>query len=114
MSSKTYLGYHAGRLRRSALERRFHKQWKRHNEYSIATTKQSLLEGILKDPTTDRVDVGQREWSAVNTVIQWLGSEVGVEFIVDILCSAEGATILGNPRLRDRLTHLMKNQLKLE
>jgi hypothetical protein len=71
-------GKNVHRLSCEPLERKFHDEWKKHQEQN------HTLEYILGDNNEPAV-VTDYEQMIVATVIQWLGSPVGQGFLANIL-----------------------------
>lgn len=89
---KGFQGANAHRYQREPLERAFAEQWQASNDGPmgrVRTTLDYLLDstnrGNPDPPLTDR------DWLVANTVIQWLGSPVGQNFLVSVLAGPEGA-----------------------
>ena len=73
-------GKHRHRLGSNPLEKKFHDAWIRMNEGCGVTTLDHLLgDGRIPNIATDQ----QAELAA--TVIQWLGSPVGQNFVKDVM-----------------------------
>lgn len=71
-------GKHTNRLSREPLEQKFHDEWKLQQQYG------NTLEYILGD-NNERAVLSERDEMVAATVIQWLGSPVGQNFLRDVL-----------------------------
>lgn len=70
-----YLGFNSNRLSREDSELAFAKAWQAMNGV--------YLTQIITSPTGRGLsEISEREQTIVNTVIQWLGSQVGQAFLV--------------------------------
>ena len=74
-------GMHQYRFKQNPLEERFAVEWERHNEQG--RTLDYILAKDNNRPNSD--DVTERDRLVAATVIQWLGSPVGQEFIEKVL-----------------------------
>ena len=81
--SQTFRGLHTYRLRDNATERRFAKAWVEENT-SGPTNPIPLLAHLLGDGR-DPVIPTLRDEEVAATVIQWLGSPVGMSFLKKVL-----------------------------
>ena len=73
-------GVNAGRLTREPLEARFAKQWQQQNDYG------NTLAHILNVRGDGRpAEPSERDAEVAATVIQWLGSHVGQNFLRDVM-----------------------------
>lgn len=79
------LGYFYDRLKDNPREKAFHDQWLYENE---GTQNSNLLNTIFTKPSVDRfsrseniVNITNNDRRMVATIIQWLGSNVGMGFL---------------------------------
>lgn len=79
---KKWQGLWAGRYDRNPLEHRLARLWQRDNE--PPNSGWGLLAYILGDGINPG-DVSDRDRLVANTLIQWLGSEVGKSFLGEAL-----------------------------
>lgn len=70
------------RLKENVLEQRYHDEWKKEQQYG------NILEWLLGDGTRKAV-ISDRDEMVAATVIQWLGSPVGQNFVKRVLGLAE-------------------------
>lgn len=78
---KKWQGKSANRYDREPMERRFAQAWQHYSEPPYTSTINDLLDtstGCPKEATDE-------ERIAANTVIQWLGSPVGLAFLEEVL-----------------------------
>lgn len=85
--SKKFQGLSTHRLKDNPLEAAFAKAWAKINEEAQGRTTSTLA--YLLNGQRRPADPTEREWAVANTVIQWLGSHVGQNFILDVLFSDE-------------------------
>ena len=75
-------GINSNRLKREPLEQKFAKLWEKDNHRKIGN---GILDYLLaQDPNYPRGEVTPRDREVAATVIQWLGSPVGISFLEEI------------------------------
>lgn len=89
---KEFQGRSAHRYRDNPLEKRFAEAWQRENDTSRPGLKYALLEYLMDEKKSGTpiplADLSSRDWEVANTLVQWLGSPVGVNFLRDVLARA--------------------------
>jgi len=83
MSKLKHVGFSSHRLIYNPVEKLFVTHWRKEVE-------RGLLKNLIEDPIT------QRDASVAATIVQWLGSEVGSGFLLDVY--------IESPEFRERLT----------
>ena len=73
-----HIGKNTHRLSSNPLEKTFHDAWKEENKYG------NLLEYILGD-NNEKAVLSNRDEMVAASVVQWLGSPVGEDFVRSIL-----------------------------
>lgn len=82
---KKWQGIHSGRYQREPMERAFAKAWQEFCESSVATDGQpTLLDYLLTTDQQHPLPASDRDRQVACTVIQWLGSSVGQQFLSQI------------------------------
>lgn len=82
------IGLHTYRFEQNPLERKFAKEWDRINRSAIdgqLDGKGTLDYLLATDNNRPRGEVTDRDRQVAATVIQWLGSPVGQNFVREIL-----------------------------
>lgn len=80
---KKHQGLSADRYKNNPLEKRFAEEWQLYNEARSHDTLAYLLDpsGQLFDP----IEPSKNDRRVANTVIQWLGSPIGMHFVLGVL-----------------------------
>lgn len=85
---KAFEGANAHRYEQNPLENAFAEKWQEINTGPMGRVRTTL--DYLMDPSNrgePNPALSERDWLVANTVIQWLGSPVGQNFIRDALLS---------------------------
>jgi hypothetical protein len=92
MSNKIkHVGKNTHRFKSNPLEERFAKVWKRINTLHYSGVRLATLDYLLADDINyPNGEVTPRDAEVAATVIQWLGSPVGQEFLREVITSPEG------------------------
>ncbi len=78
---KKYQGQHTNRFSREPLEKKFALSWERHNSTSGAGP--DAVDHL--STTAGELHASDRERAAINTTIQWLGSTIGLAWLMETL-----------------------------
>lgn len=84
-----YRGKHTHRYKDNPLEKAFALAWQEHNDHHL------VLAALLSDgkQSLRPSDPAQPDYDIANTVIQWLGSPVGQNFLIEVLKTKHGAYV---------------------
>lgn len=84
-------GLHQFRFEENAAERIFAEEWEKKNTSPTAWDSESFLDGrgtldylLAKDNNSPAGEVSDRDRTVAATVVQWLGSPVGLAFLADV------------------------------
>ena len=81
------------RLKENPMERKFHNAWKAEQEYG-------LLEYLFGDGT-HKGEVTDRDAQVAATVIQWLGSPVGQNFVKGVMSPDKSHPVVTTTKIFD-------------
>lgn len=82
---KKWRGLHSGRYRREPMERAFAEAWQEFCLSSVATKGQpTFLDYLLTTDQRNPLPVSDRDRLVACTVVQWLGSTVGQQFLLQV------------------------------
>lgn len=85
---KAFQGANSHRYKENPLEKAFAEKWQDANTGPMGRVRTNL--DYLMDPSNrgePNPPLSDRDWLVANTVIQWLGSPVGQNFIRDVILS---------------------------
>jgi hypothetical protein len=88
---KEFQGANAHRYKENPLEEAFARQWQEANTGIMGRVRTNL--DYLMDPNNrgePNPPLSDRDWLVANTVIQWLGSPVGQNFLASVIAGPEG------------------------
>lgn len=89
-------GKHTHRLKSNPLERVASNQWNEHNRNG------KLLEYIMGDGAKPATDVSDRDQLVAATVMQWLGSPVGLAYVDEFIVKRRAMEAAGWSNLLQR------------
>ena len=78
---KRHKGLHRYRLKQNPLEKKFAEEWERRNEDG----RYGVLDYILAKDNNNPTGVTDRDAEVAATIIQWLGSPIGRNFLDTVL-----------------------------
>jgi hypothetical protein len=91
---KAFQGANAHRYKENPLEKAFAEKWQDANT-GIMGRVRTTLDYLMDETNRGNPDppLSDRDWLVANTVIQWLGSPVGQNFLVSVIAGPEGEYI---------------------
>jgi len=82
-------GLRTCRLSREPLEKAFAEAWEKENKRAVG---HSLLDWLLAaDPNNPKGEVSQRDATVAATIVQWLGTHVGQNFLRKVMGDQPGS-----------------------